>query len=191
LEEFTSRTSSPPVRGRVGSAGGTISKEAPPWATSKLWLTPPARTVMVAVRATSSLGLAVTVMTVWALEPAPDSLSKVIQSLSALTVQGRSVRSLSSCVPPEPGKTPVMAVISKLAFCVTSKVSSSSPATTVTVATRSITSLGSAVATMVMLRPSGSGWPFSRSKESQETSDRTSQGRFVLMVKERGPPVAA
>ena len=191
LVASTSMRSSPPLRSMVGSAGAMIAKADPACITSKVWDSPPAVTVMTALRAASSLGFAVTLMTVWALLPSPLSLSKVIQSLSALTVQGRSVRSFRAWEPPAPGNSPVMAVISKEPFWVTSKVSSSSPAVTVTVATRSITSLGSAVATTVMVRPSGSGWPFSGENLSQDTSLRTLQGTFVLMVKESGPPVAA
>ena len=146
--------------------------------------------VMTALRAASSFGAAVTLMTVCLPSPTPSSLSKEIQSLSALTVQGRSVRILRAWVPPVPGNSPEISVISQEPVWVISKDSSSSPATTVTVATRSSTSEGSAVAVMVIVRPSGSGLPFSGEKCSQETSVRTSQGTFVLMVKVSGPPAA-
>ena len=44
---------------------------------------------------------------------------------------------------------------------------------------------------MVMVRPSGSGIPLSRLKDSQLTLERTSQSWLVRMVKLSGPPQAA
>ena len=190
-EEFTAITISPPRRGSSVELGATISKTRPLWLTSKVLSTPPALTVTVALRAAPSLAAAVATMASALPVPVPEVLSKVIQSLSALTSQGRSVLMVILLLSPADAKALEISTTEKLPFCTTSKVSSSSPATTVTVAVRSNTLLGAAVAMMVRVRPSGSGSPLSRLKVSQPALERTSQGTLVWRVKVSGPPQAA
>ena len=148
---------------------------------------PPAEMVTVALRMAPSLAAAVAVM---AASPMPEVWSKVSQVWSATISQERSVLMLKVWSPPALSKGSERAVRLKEPFWLMLKLSSSSPAFTVMVALRSSTSLGSATATMVRVRPSGSGVPFSRLKLIQLWSQRTSQSWLVWMVKFRGPPAA-